>query len=256
MRGRGKAGFANRTRNFAKHARDLRLIPAMPVIGLVLGGLATVTGAFGTGRMPLWESALFWLLLMQWSALKWTLWFTWRVRSPRDWWRAALIGAVPLNLLVPVEVGFTYWLLGYGVIGGYLSILTSAFALAALLLVLLLWLFPPQWNRRQVAGPIGQRGFDIAKLDAIVAEDHYCRLYLREGRQELIAARFGDALAEVAAIPGERINRGIWVSDTLADRVGRKGRVWEVTLPCGTALRVSQRYRATLVARGWIQPGT
>ncbi|WP_293904215.1 LytTR family DNA-binding domain-containing protein [Phenylobacterium sp.] len=89
-----------------------------------------------------------------------------------------------------------------------------------------------------------------AALIAVEAEDHYLRVHTDAG-DELITARFGDALAELAAAPGFQTHRSWWVAADAIDEVRwRRGR-GEARLKCGLTVPISRSNAAPLKAAGW-----
>ena len=97
-----------------------------------------------------------------------------------------------------------------------------------------------------------RNGSHPARVTAVSAEDHYCRVFEDGGSQRLMHARFGDVIGELADQDGTQIHRGAWVADRAVVDARRVGRGWEVALPCGTALRVSATHRAEAKRRGWL----
>lgn len=89
-----------------------------------------------------------------------------------------------------------------------------------------------------------------AALIAVEAEDHYLRVHTDAG-EELIAARFGDALAELAAAPGFRTHRSWWVAAGAIDDVKWLRGRGEARLKCGLVVPVSRSNAAPLKAAGW-----
>ncbi|HET6970802.1 MAG TPA: LytTR family DNA-binding domain-containing protein [Phenylobacterium sp.] len=89
-----------------------------------------------------------------------------------------------------------------------------------------------------------------AVLFAIEAEDHYLRVHTEAG-DELITARFGDALKELAAAPGFQTHRSWWVAaDAIDDVRWKKGR-GEAHLKCGLVVPISRANAPPLKAAGW-----
>ncbi len=89
-----------------------------------------------------------------------------------------------------------------------------------------------------------------ARLLAVAAEDHYLRVHTDAG-EELIALRFADALAELAAAPGFRTHRSWWVAASALEGVRwRRGR-GEARLCNGLVAPVSRGEAAALKAAGW-----
>jgi DNA-binding LytR/AlgR family response regulator len=66
----------------------------------------------------------------------------------------------------------------------------------------------------------------------VEAEDHYLRVHTDAG-DELITARFGDALAELAARQGFQTHRSWWVAADAIDEVRWLRGRGEAQLKCG-----------------------
>lgn len=89
-----------------------------------------------------------------------------------------------------------------------------------------------------------------AALIAVEAEDHYLRVHTDAG-DELITARFADALAELAAAPGFQTHRSWWVAaDAIDDVKWLRGR-GEAKLKCGLAVPISRSNAGALKQAGW-----
>lgn len=89
-----------------------------------------------------------------------------------------------------------------------------------------------------------------AALWAVEAEDHYLRVHTDAG-EELITARFGDALAELASVAGFRTHRSWWVAADAIDEVKWLRGRGEARLKCGLIVPVSRGQAAALKAAGW-----
>ena len=89
-----------------------------------------------------------------------------------------------------------------------------------------------------------------ARLVAIKAEDHYLRVYTDAG-EELVTARFADALAELAAAPGFRTHRSWWVAASAIESVRWRRGSGEARLGEGLVAPVSRREAAALKMAGW-----
>jgi hypothetical protein len=252
-----KQHFANRARHFVNACLGLPGVPVLPALMLATALAGTLAGAFGTGELPGGQRLAFWLILMGLQAIKWLALLAWLVKQPGDYWRAALIGALTLNPLIPLEVWLSYRLVGYPAQLDIGPILSAVLPLAGVILAVMAVLYPPfVWPRRRAgrAGPLAARQLAPGDVLAAAAEDHYCRIYLADGRQVLALGRFGDLLAELAeaGADGMQIHRGRWVAESGVAASRRAGRGWEVVLPCGTAMRVSAAHRAQARARGWL----
>lgn len=254
--------FAKRVRGFANRAHALPGFPMLPVAGAAAALLMVVVGAFGTGQLPLATRAGFWAVLMAWNVAKWQSWFVVTVRSHRDWTRAVLIGTLLLNLPLPVEITLALRLFGIIVSPRFLPhVWIDALAISAAIFAVI-YLARRRYRAAAVAAPapVILPGGLLAKagvacptaLHAIRAEDHYCRLFLADGRAPLVHHRFGDALAELAGIDGCQVHRGAWAASASVVAAERDGRAWRLVLAGGTRLPVSSRFVADLRARGWL----
>ncbi len=259
----GKRVFAKPARLFASAAARLSALPGFPlmwVMGAATALVLTVSGAFETGAMALPVRIGFWAVLMGWNTLKWQLWFAVLVRRNGDWWRAAGIGAVALNLPLPLEIMLALRL--FGIAGGprVAGVWVDALAISAAIFVALL-LFTRRIYRRPATAPgfaatglAARARFDPAALIAIVAEDHYCRLRFADGSSHLVHYRFGDAVADAARLDGAQVHRGAWVAAPAIRGAARDGRRWLLLLADGSRVPVSARHLADARARGWLAP--
>jgi hypothetical protein len=89
-----------------------------------------------------------------------------------------------------------------------------------------------------------------AGLFAVEAEDHYLRVHTAAG-DELITARFGDALAELAAAPGFQTHRSWWVAADAIDEVTWLRGRGQARLKCGLTVPISRSNAGPLKAAGW-----
>ena len=260
--GSRNGAFAKRVRRFVNRAMMLPGFPVLPIAGAAAALLMTVVGAFGTVVMPLPSRAGLWAVLMGWNIVKWQVWFALAVRRPSDWTRAALLGSVLLNLPLPFEISLALRLFGISVAPRALPhVWIDALASSAVVFVLLYLV-----RRRRVPlapaapAPAIVAGGELAKagvacptaLHAIRAEDHYCRLYLADGRTPLVHHRFGDALAELTGFDGCQVHRGAWAASAGVVAAERDGRAWRLVLAGGARLPVSTRFTTDLRARGWL----
>jgi hypothetical protein len=89
-----------------------------------------------------------------------------------------------------------------------------------------------------------------ARLIAVEAEDHYLRVHTDAG-DELISARFADALAELAAVKGFQVHRSWWAAADAIEAVRWKKGRGEVVLAGGLTAPVSRTYAKDLKTAGW-----
>jgi hypothetical protein len=262
----GNTGFAKRVRNFANRVAALPGFPILPIAGFAAAMLMIIVGAFGTGQMPLAMRAGFWGALLGWNILKWQIWFALLVRRPEDWLRASAIGAVVLNLPLPFEIGLTLRL--FGVVYAPGPAQTWAEALAISMVVFLVLTIAGVHRSTEPVPAAGAAAppviapdglfaragiLDPVGLQAIEAEDHYCRLHLAGGRSLLVLHRFGDALKEVANLDGAQVHRGAWVSARDVAGAERDGRRWLLLMADGARIPVSARFTKIVRARGWLR---
>lgn len=259
-RRRRNRGFAKRVRKFVDRAAALPGFAMLAIGGGAAIVLATIMGPFGTIEMPLAQRLGFWSVLIGWNIAKWLAWFAWTIRAPHDWRRAAAIGAVVINLPLPLEIPVALWLFGVPSAIDPLRTWVEAGAISLTLFVVLFLAAPRR--RRDLAladdGILFRAGVrDLADVQAVTAEDHYCRLHLAGGAKPLVLARFADTLAELARIDGEQVHRGAWIAAASVDGAVREGRAWRLVVTDGTRLPVSASYVAAVRARGWlrIKPG-
>ena len=89
-----------------------------------------------------------------------------------------------------------------------------------------------------------------ARLIAVAAEDHYLRVHTDAG-DELITARFSDALLELAGVAGYQTHRSWWVAADAIDEVRWNRGRGEARLKCGLTVPISRSNAAPLKAAGW-----
>ena len=251
-----KRRFAKAARNFAKRVAALPGIAPLTIGGGGAIALATITGPFGTIEMPLAERLGLWTLLIGWNVAKWLAWFGWTIRAPRDWPRAAATGSVVVNLPLPLEIPAALWLFGVPYAHDPARVWLEAAAISATLFVVLFLT-----RRKQVTAPSpGEDGIlfragvrDRADVRAVRSEDHYCRLFLRDGHAPLVLARLSDVVAELGAVDGARVHRGAWVAAAAIDGALREGRGWRLVLTDGQRIPVGPSHLAAVRARGWLR---
>jgi hypothetical protein len=264
----GKAAFANRARRFANPVARLARLPGFPMLWIASAAaavLTTLTGAFNTGTLPLVTRSLFWTLMLGWNLVKWQTWFAFTVRKPDDWLRASFAGGLLLNLTLPVETIICIRALGIDASTAPLQTWLYAF-LISLTLFVLIWTAKNRMGfaRRDLASAAGfaappedgllARSATAAEaLLTIQAEDHYCRVHRRDGSSALVYYRFADALAEVAALEGAQVHRGIWVAASAPRGAVRARRRWHLLLTDGSSVPVSASRVAEARRRGWLR---
>ncbi len=87
---------------------------------------------------------------------------------------------------------------------------------------------------------------------ALEAEEHYVRIYSRDGT-ELIHCRFGEAAKEMPAELGLQVHRSWWVADSAVRSARRGSRRWQLDLVTDVAVPVSDSYVSAVRERGWLK---
>ena len=198
--------------------------------------------------------------LIGWNVAKWQAWFAWRVRKPSDWMAASLIGAVVLNLVLPVEIGAALRLLGFDAPQSSLGrVWLEALAISAAVLAVVVLArrsSPAELVAEAEATTVDPHGIlaraglrEPDQLAGFEAEDHFCRLHLVDGRSVLTHARFGDLLHEVSLWDGAQVHRGSWVRSAAVRGSIRAGRRWMLQTDGGANFAVSARH-LPVVRRG------
>jgi hypothetical protein len=236
-------------------AADLALWTA---IGVVMAFL----GPFQTANQPLDDRVPYWLLCMVGGGLIGTAIDEPLRRRVRHFWlrlfAASLLMTPPVTILVGLVNHFMFGLrLNWG------NLATPTFqvftvCIATMCLRQLAWAQvvdrapaaepdrdPTEAFRQRLSAK--RRG---AMLLAVEAEDHYLRVHTDAG-DELITARFGDALKELEAARGFRTHRSWWVAAHAIDDVKWLRGRGEAKLKCGLVIPVSRSNAAALKAAGW-----
>lgn len=245
--------------------------------------VAMLAGAFGTGPMPALERLVFWALAIGWNAGKWWLWYRFVAPLAGPGWQAqvalALGGAILLNLGLPFEIELLFRILGEPFAVSWPVTFASALAISlAISMVLAVTQTEPRADSPRAAPPAlppapapapppapapaapatptglaARAGAALADIRAVVAEDHYLRLTLADGRSPLVLYRLGDAVRDLARLDGLQVHRGAWVAASAVVGATRDGRKWRLRLAGGTTLPVSDSFVAAVRARGWLQ---
>ena len=240
-----------------------------PRRGLIVATVAafamTLTGAFGTGSIPLIPRLFYWLVVMEAGALIGvgvTIGMhAWGKLAERPWLEGGAISlliALPLTLVV---LGTTVAFFGARSIAA-----SGIFFLFAMVLVVTAVITainyatthpalpppseaPPQPVRPRLAERL-PRHLREARIHALQAEDHYLRVHTDAG-SDLILMRLGDAIPELAPLDGARTHRSWWVAREAVQSVARKDGRAELTLPGGVIAPVSRSAYPELRDAGW-----
>lgn len=256
-------------------ATRLPNIAAQPplLIGIVAVLLCVLASPFGTAALPVPERLVFWTLLIGINIAKWQLWYRHLADRAGPGWQAALLmvvaGAILLNATLPLELELAFRLVGLTVAipwaPTFVSALMVSLAIGAGIAVARQRpdaaadavtdnTAAPGQRVAIVSGGLAARAGlpDLGAVRAVLAEDHYLRLRLDDGRTPLVLYRFGDALCELAALDGEQVHRGAWVAAAAVTGAVRDGRRWRLVLADGTTAPVSPSFVAAVRARGWL----
>lgn len=230
-----------------------------------MGTVAAILGPFGASqRLTLAEGLAYWIACLVGGGVVGAL-VDEAVRriTERFWPRllAVSLGMTPLVTLVVTGVN----LVMYGQFALHLPLAEFMFqvwviSFAAMALRQLVWAqpeaAPPPPAPDPAADPLEafRRRLSAkrraAALFAVEAEDHYLRVHTDAG-DELITARFGDALRELAAAPGFQTHRSWWVAAEAIDEVRWLRGRGEARLKGGLVVPVSRSNAPALKAAGW-----
>ncbi|WP_411288789.1 LytTR family DNA-binding domain-containing protein [Phenylobacterium sp.] len=240
----------------------LRRAAAELALLVAIGVFMALLGPFATAERPLSVRAVYWLVVMTGGGLIGIAVDNAVLRRTSAFWpRLAAV-----SLLMTPGVTALVWLVSGFVFGGSPGLKDLGGLLFQVLVVCVgaMALRQLAWAQARpepdVREPAGDSGHSFrqrlsarrreAELIAVQAEDHYLRVHTNAG-EELITARFGDALVELAAVPGFRTHRSWWVAaDALETVRWRRGR-GEARLACGLSVPVSRSQAGALKRAGW-----
>jgi hypothetical protein len=260
----GKTVHASRMAGFFFSGRGRGFL-----VALVAAPVMTVLAPLGTGAVPGLPRFAYWLLLMLAGAalglgasLLVERWGRLKRRPLIEGLAVAVLMALPLTILVALA---SHLFFGRGTLGLRGSIILYGIVLMiAAVLSTITVLFERQASgagmpppdaaaeaRARFAErlPLPMRRHAILALEA---EDHYLRVHLAGGHSVLILLRLGDAIAELAAVPGARTHRSWWVARDAVTRIARADGRAVLTLDGGTEVPVSRTYYRALAEAGWL----
>jgi hypothetical protein len=240
----------------------LRRLAADGALWTAIGVVMAFLGPFGSAEWPLYRRLVYWLICMVGGGLIGVAIDEPVRRHVDHFWLRLGITSVGMTPFVTVLVGLTnHWLGGMRL--GLSNVAEPLFqvfivSFAAMCLRQLAWAAPVEVVVVAEPPPDPAAAFRrrlsakrrAAALIAVEAEDHYLRVHTDAG-DELITARFGDALAELAAVPGFRTHRSWWVAADAIDGVKWLRGRGEAQLTCGLTVPISRSNAAPLKAAGW-----
>lgn len=242
----------------------LRRLAADVALWMVIGVVMAILGPFGSSERTLPERLLYWQICMVGGGFIGVA-IDGPVRAHiRHFWARLLLVSIGMTPFVTLLVGVTNHLLSPMRLT-WSNVTEPAFQVfvvcfATMCLRQLAWAQTEAPLARQPEAPAAdptaafRRRLSAkrreAALFAVEAEDHYLRVHTDAG-QELITARLGDALEELAAASGFRTHRSWWVAANAIDDVKWLRGRGEAKLKCGLVVPISRSNAAPLKAAGW-----
>lgn len=244
----------------------LRRLAADLTLWAAIGVVMAFLGPFGSSERTLGERFAYWMACMVGGGVIGIAIDAPVGRRVRPFWPRLLISSVGMTPLVMILVaGVNHLMTGMTltvshVVTPWFQVFIVCFA--AMCLRQLAWAHPvtPVEAGPEPATPppdptaafrqrlsAKRRG---AAILAVEAEDHYLRVHTDAG-DELISARFGDALAELSGAPGFQTHRSWWVAAGAIDDVRWMRGRGEARLTCGLTVPISRSNAAPLKAAGW-----
>jgi len=242
----------------------IRRLAADVAMYTAIGVVMAFLGPFQTAERPLGERFAYWLLCMVGGGLIGTAMDEPLRRRVSHFWLRLVAASALMTPFVTVLVGLVnHFLVGMRLSWGNLAEPTFQVFVVCFATMCLRQLAWAQAARPAPAlmpedGGDPTAAFRLrlsakrreAALIAVEAEDHYLRVHTDAG-QELITARFGDALEELGAAPGFRTHRSWWVAANAIDDVKWLRGRGEAKLKCGLVVPISRSNAAPLKAAGW-----
>jgi len=240
----------------------LRRFAADVALWVAIGIVMAILGPFGSSERTLPERLLYWQICMVGGGFIGVAIDEPVRRKVRHFWGRVLLVSTAMTPFVTVLVGFTNHFLSpmrltlANVAEPTFQVFVVCFAVMTLRQ--LAWAEPvvvvvPPEPAEDPTAAFRQRlsaKRRAAALLAVEAEDHYLRVHTDAG-DELITARFADALAELAAAPGFQTHRSWWVAaDAIDDVKWLRGR-GEAKLKCGLTIPISRSNAGPLKQAGW-----
>jgi len=228
---------------------------------IAIGLVMAVLGPFGTAALSPLERTAYWVGCIVGGGVI-GIGIDEAIRRLTD---SLWIRVMAVSVLMTPPVTVLVWLMYHGRVGARLTwenLLTPGFEVfvvcfAAMLFRQLVWtrrLAPPTAAATQDPYAAFRQRLSArrrqARLIAIEAEDHYLRVHTDNG-DELITARFGDALQELASAAGYRTHRSWWVAADAIETVRWLRGRGEARLKGGLVAPISRSQARQLKTAGW-----
>lgn len=227
---------------------------------IAIGLVMAVLGPFGSSERTLFERTVYWLGCIVGGGVMGTGIDETVRRVTDSFW----VRVVAVSVLMTPPVTVLVWFMNHGLVGTRLiwqTLVEPWFEVFVVCFAVMLFR-QLVWARRVV--PTSATDEDPfaafrqrlsarrreARLIAVEAEDHYLRVHTDNG-DELITARFGDALDELANAAGFRTHRSWWVAADAIETVRWLRGRGEARLKCGLVVPISRSQASQLKAAGW-----
>lgn len=245
--------------------RWLRRLIADLALWATIGVVMAILGPFGSSERTLFERLVYWQVCMVGGGFMGVAIDEFVVRPRvRHFWARAIASSVGMTPFVTVLVGITNHIVGptaltlRNVTEPTFQVFVVCFA--TMVLRQLAWAEPVRVEVAVASEPAPDPTAAFrqrlsakrraAVLWAVQAEDHYLRVHTDAG-DELITAKFGDALAELAGAAGFQTHRSWWVAADAIDEVTWLRGRGEAKLKCGLTVPISRSNSAALREAGW-----
>ena len=228
-------------------------------LGLIFAWL----GVYNTGRLPFYQSFIFWTSTMAVGAgtsvviapLIWGPRFE-AMAAPFKIAIAAAIISIPVTLTLMLFFSYSAWSLNHLIMQySYVLVISLIVTTGAYVRQVMLDRdsgAPDETNAAQTFLERLPVKFRTADLHAISSEDHYLRVHTSLG-EELILMRLADAVRELSGADGLQVHRSWWVAKAGVTEEKRVEGRSLLVLPSGTEVPVSRSYRAKAKDAGLIR---
>ncbi|MCR5879104.1 LytTR family DNA-binding domain-containing protein [Phenylobacterium sp. J367] len=240
-----------------------RRLAADVALYVAIGVVMAFLGPFGSSQRPLEERFVYWFVCMVGGGLIGTAIDEPLRRAVNHFWLRVTMASVLMTPFVTVLVGVTNHVMTEMRLGPeniaqpWFQVFVVSFA--TMTFRQFAWAHRPvvvEVERPPAEDPAAAFRKRLsakrraAALIAVEAEDHYLRVHTDAG-EELVTARFGDALSELAGVAGFQTHRSWWVAADAIDEVAWLRGRGEAKLKCGLVVPVSRSNAPALKDAGW-----